>query len=218
MEFVNEGYYPLSYARTPYSPLKRAYVQAVPAYYQPVSIDAYRTSASPLRSSPLKYRNSFGVARTPSSPLRASGRIYEDARPSSSLGFESPPKRLKTTKPSYNRRKTCGRKKGLRRSKTKSINPRKSVRFDMIDSHPELQKLVNVFIAQIKLDADVEVMRRELALRKDFNLMDAFRVFDQITHNNLHILKTITPTKNHLSLLNSPKNTQTTPYQQIAFT
>lgn len=119
----------------------------------PVRDSLYRTS--PLRNSTLNVSN------------RSFNQTTNSLRHSSPLRKSSP---LRQSSPSrtFSPSRTLNDSQGLSRSIRNRENPT-----------IEENELVSWFQDEIKMSRDIERKKNDLALRHDFNLIDAFRIFDK---------------------------------------
>lgn len=150
--------------------------------YQPRASSPLRQSplrSSPLRSSPLRRS---GIQESParrSSPLRRSplGESSYTSPVKTASGYKSPEK----TSSSLRRSRNSSSKKSDYNSPQKSYlgSASKSGRLSYSEfSVHEEKELVFTLQEQIRLARDLEKFKVELSLKPDFNLIDAFRIFD----------------------------------------
>ncbi|OMJ77591.1 hypothetical protein SteCoe_22800 [Stentor coeruleus] len=145
--------------------------------------------SSPLRSSPIrssqipKATESFreSIYKT-SSPLRTSNlnvssrsfiqnpNLTSNTYQNQSIQRESSP--LRTSSPL---RKSFADRSGF--NETGGVNSSRS-RFATRPNSLEESELVNWFQEEIKISRDIERKKNELSLKHDFNLIDAFKMFD----------------------------------------
>lgn len=136
--------------------------------------------SSPLRGSPLRFSKGFEFSPRSdfTGPLK-SVRSFESGWKSGRNGNRS----LK----SYGNRENSLRKSSpLKKPMTefKSFSSYNSLesssysRFSMSSSSFEEKELVNCFKEEIKIAREVEKKKNELALKPDFNLFDAYKMFD----------------------------------------
>lgn len=190
-------------------------LSAQPSYSSLRSVDQSVRKSSPLRSSPLRSsRGPVGSfhdsAYKTSSPLRAtnfSGKSRNDAayktsplratnlsitnrsfHPNLDLASSNPNDTLSSLRRSSPNRKSSP----LRKSATERSNFNESKNLSRSKtpantSSMEEKELVNWFQEEIKIARDVERKKNELALKHDFNLMDAFRMFDTHDYGSIAI-------------------------------
>ncbi|OMJ92485.1 hypothetical protein SteCoe_4720 [Stentor coeruleus] len=150
---------------------------------------AYKTS-SPLRATNLSNRGD--TAYKTSSPLRATNLSITNRSFHPNLDLTS--SNLNDTQGSLRRSSPSRRSSPLRKSVTDRSNfnesrAQNSSRSKILGntSSMEEKELVNWFQEEIKITRDVERKKNELALKHDFNLTDAFRMFDPHDYGSIAI-------------------------------
>ncbi|CAG9325661.1 unnamed protein product [Blepharisma stoltei] len=157
-----------------FSPLRSSSPSRIESSYQ--SRSPLRNS-SPLRRSSPSRTDSLYQSRSPlrnSSPLRSS--------PSKSVSFyQSPEKNSSIRSPektfSSSRRSHSSAKKSDYSSPNKSRSRNGKLSYSEFSIYEE-NELVSMLQEQIRLNRDLDKLKIELSLKPDFNLVDAFRIFD----------------------------------------
>lgn len=141
---------------------------------------------SPRNSSPL--RNSSGKSFGQTSPLRNSqnGFSLKNTSPTRTFGENTAASfsrnNLSQTQASNSFRKSSPLRRpspGLNQSRFSSMSATSLNRSSRLQTPIEEKELVAWFQEEIKISREVERKKNELALKHDFNLFDAFRMFDK---------------------------------------
>jgi Ca2+-binding EF-hand superfamily protein len=163
------------------------------SYSSPLKASPLRHSAyesSPLKASSVRFsplRSSRDSLRKPSPELELvrQSRTSHDSKLSSSPLRASRP--MKTSELSFSPKKTSQRQRKPGRTVSTTPSKRKSSTKKSSSSGRAVvrsiqsqgfQELVKSFVSQIALDKNLDAVRQELSLRADFNLTDAYRMFD----------------------------------------
>lgn len=178
------------------SPLKNSSIRSDyqrPSVISSASLSEYvrpsiqqATLENPRQSSPLR----APLNRTQSSPLKDSSfRVSSPLRYSTLNAYQRSPDRSYYETADFNKsteyRNIQRKSSPLRRS-----SPNNSVSFPALSSSQyqsqasrpnpmELNEVVSGFKEEIKISREIEACKNNLSLKHDFNLVDAFRMFDQ---------------------------------------
>ena len=167
--------------------------------------DSLYKNPSPQRTAEIENASKSFSKSFSNTNLQSRSNIQGSLRKSSPLRRSSPERPNLTESRGFNASRTgefnssrpgefnSSRTGGFKSSKNGEFNTSRSLRLpDPLTTPIEEKELVTWFQDEIKISREIERKKNELALKHDFNLIDAFRMFDKndlgmITINDLEI-------------------------------